>query len=259
MVKVAEPTLLAREAIYRCLASLLADPRGGGPVTPSDDGALEWLQCAAELLREEAGSEARELGFGEAPAERLRFGLLWTYLSDLTPEDHRAEYDRVFGLMSCRECPPYETEFQPNSEPFFRSQQMADIEGFYRAFGLQTPASRSERSDHLTLELEFMALLLMKARLAGEQDRGEQQDVCFQAARSFFTDHLAWWTPSFTRGLRTKAGEGFYAELANVLAAFMTLERIRYSLPAPAAPVQPTADQEADQPADCGSCPARPG
>ena len=71
-----------------------------------------------------------------------------------------------FGLVLTRECPPYETEYHPSSEPFFRSQEMADVAGFYRAFGLETAQAARERPDYLGLELEFMAFLLLKKRLA---------------------------------------------------------------------------------------------
>lgn len=247
-----EAILVAREGIYRYLAGALADPREsskGRATWPTD---LEWLGAAAELLRDEAGTDAPPLGFGETPPERLRFGLLWTLQHDLTDDDWRAEYERVFGLMSCRECPPFETEFFPNHEPFFRSQQLADIAGFYQAFGLRVPANRSRRADHLELELEFMAFLLGKERRATTP---EQAEVCQQAARTFFADHLAWWVPSFTRGLRAKAQDGYFAELAQVLSAFITLERCRWGLPAPTVPMTPKPDADAGDTAEgCTGC-----
>jgi nitrate reductase assembly molybdenum cofactor insertion protein NarJ len=56
-----------------------------------------------------------------------------------------AEYDRVFGLASLVACPPYEAEFHAAGETFFRSQQMADIAGFYAAFGLEASRNAGER------------------------------------------------------------------------------------------------------------------
>ena len=123
----------------------------------------------------------------------------------------RAEYDRVFGLVVPKECPPYETEYHPTQETFVRSQQMADIAGFYRAFGIEPAQSSPERPDHLALELEFMAFLLTKKRLALaavelDPEAAEQVSICDRAQRDFFRDHLAWWVPSFAAGLRRKAG-----------------------------------------------------
>lgn len=246
---------LAREGIYRFLASALTDPRHPSRIDFFNPESLYYLQAAAELLRLESAAFTDQLGFGEIGPERLNFRTLWTLFHDLSFEEWRTEYERVFGLMSCRECPPFETEFQPNNEPFFRTQQLADIAGFYHAFGVQAPANASERPDHLTLELEFMALLLMKERLASADDLGRSRGwLCAEAAKSFFEAHLAWWVPSFAKGLRFKAGEGYYAELAQVLASFVTFERRWFGMEAPQAPMQPTPDLEADAGLDCAGC-----
>lgn len=245
---------LAREGLYRFFAGVLSDPRTARYALMREQMQLEWLRAATELLRDEAAPT--ELGFGEQPPEELQVEDAWTFLS-LERHHRMAEYERVFGLMSCRECPPYETEYQPNNEPFFRSQQMADVAGFYNAFGLVTPPNCSERPDHLPLQLEFMAFLLMKTRLARLSDDQanwhEQAEICEEAARKFFAEHLAWWVPSFTRGLRHKAGDGLFTELADALAAFITLERQRYGLPSAKLPVRPEADTEPEE-EGCAGC-----
>jgi TorA maturation chaperone TorD len=169
----------------------------------------------------------------------------------------RAEYDRVFGLVVARECPPYETEYHPTSETFFRSQQLADIAGFYRAFGLEGSRSQPERVDHLALELEFMAFLLLKKRLAegsDNPDAPEQACVCDQAQQLFLKDHLAWWVPSFATGLRRKAGKGFYAALGGFLAAFIAGERIRFHVDPPRFPLQPALIERPEEQSGCAAC-----
>ena len=245
---------LAREGLYRFFAAVLSDPRTARYALMRDSMNLNWLQAATELLREEQAPAS--LGFGEQPPEELSVDDVWTFLN-LDRKHQMAEYQRVFGLMSCRECPPYETEYHPNNEPFFRSQQMADVAGFYNAFGLVTPPNCSERPDHLPLQLEFMAYLLMKARLARQSDDQagwhDQVEVCAETAQKFFAEHLAWWVPSFTRGLRHKAGDGLFAELADALAAFITLERQRYGLPPAKLPVHPDADAELEE-EGCAGC-----
>src|SRR5262245_56598666 len=147
---------LAREALYRFLAAALTDPR-----TPAAERALSPADqrlavAAADLLRAEAEIEPVPLGFGERPPAELD---LREAAEGLTgPADQlAADYDRAFGLVAARECPPYETEYCPNSEPFFRTQQMADVAGFYSAFGLTGSTTRRERPDILIRELEFMA------------------------------------------------------------------------------------------------------
>jgi hypothetical protein len=86
------------------------------------------------------------------------------------------------------------------------SQQMADIAGFYRAFGLEPNQETPERVDHLTLELDFVSHLLARLlHLSGHPGRNEQQTGLVEdALRKFVSDHLAWWIPLFSLALETR-------------------------------------------------------
>jgi TorA maturation chaperone TorD len=251
---------LARECLYRFLATVLSDPYADG-WRPLFNPVNQRLVCeAAELLRAEAAAEPVPPGFGELPAEQLDLAPLIEELR--RPEAAlRREYDRVFGLVFAGECPPYETEYHPPSEPFFRAQQMADVAGFYRAFGLDPGQATSERPDHIALELEFLAFLLLKKRLAlaeGSPDAVEQAAVCDEAGRKFFREHLAWWLPSFAAGLRRKAGGGLYQEVGRALAALLPLERGCYQVPPPRIPLQAARVEKPEEEPQCAGC-AGPG
>jgi TorA maturation chaperone TorD len=251
---------LARECLYRFLAAALVAPpsESFGLVLDPEDQRLAG--AAADLLRAEASTEPVALGFGELPADALTLRPLLAELHQ-PREQLAAEYDRVFGLVLCRECPPYETEYHPSSESFFCSQQMADVAGFYGAFGLATAQAVPERPDYLGLELEFMAFLLLKKRLAlasaeHNPDAAEQARVCDAAQRDFFRDHLAWWVPSFATGLRRKAGGGFYAALGTVLAALLPVERGRLGVEPPRLPLQVAVIERPEEQAACAGCSA---
>ncbi|HZT81652.1 MAG TPA: molecular chaperone TorD family protein [Gemmataceae bacterium] len=265
---------LARECVYRFLSVALSDPWAEAWGLLYDPKNQRLAREAADLLRAEAersrlaergGASASpceatplQLGFGELPPDKLDFARL---LAELPPTQDalRDEYDHVFGLVLSRECPPYETEYLPNEETFFRSQQLADISGFYRAFGVGPSHSRPERPDHLALELEFMAFVLTKKRLAfGPEGDGaeavEQAAVCDDAQAKFFRDHLAWWLPSFAAALRRKAGSGFYAAVAEVLAALLPLERARFGVLPPRLPLQPALIERPEEQSGCAGC-----
>jgi TorA maturation chaperone TorD len=247
---------LARECLYRFLAAALSDPNGGRWRLLLDPASQELARDAADLLRAE--TPAGPPGFGELPAEALDVRPLLPGL--LRPAAERAaEYDRVFGLAGSRECPPYETEYHPSSETFFRSQQLADVAGFYRAFGLDPCRTEPERPDHVALELDFMAFVLLKKRLAApagpaDAEAAGRVDVCEGAERAFFRDHLAWWAPSFSMGLRRKAGGGFYAAAGRLLAALLPLERARFGVEAPRLPLKAAPIERPEEQAECGAC-----
>jgi TorA maturation chaperone TorD len=255
----ADPVDVARECLYRFLAVALTDPRGPRGRLLADAASRRLAADAADLLAAEARAAPVPLGLGELPPDRLDLGPAVDTL-ERAGADPAAEYDRVFGLVSARECPPYETEYHSSGDPFFRAQQMADVAGFYRAFGLETSRRAPDRPDHLALELEFLAYLLLKKRLAlgawatGGQERAA---VCDAAVRDFFRDHVAWWVPAFAAGLRHRAGGGFYATLADVLAALVPAERARLGLPAPRLPLRTAgAEQPDEEAAGCGGCAA---
>jgi TorA maturation chaperone TorD len=236
---------LAPECLYRFLSAVVAGPYSAGwaRVFGAENrdlvlGAWQWLQPESD----------------ESEIIRLIDDL------EASPQVLRAQYDSVFGLVAPKECPPYETEYYPAQETFGRSQQLADIAGFYKAFGIEPAQLSPERPDHLALELEFMAFLMLKRRQAVAAtghglEAGEQAGVCDRALRDFFRDHLAWWLPAFAAGLRRKANGGYLHALAGVLAALIPAECHRLDISAVLRPVRPEAIEGPEEPSDRAACP----
>jgi TorA maturation chaperone TorD len=236
---------LAPECLYRFLSAVVAGPYSSQWERASGDvnrelvlGAWQWLQPEAD----------------EFEMIRLIDEL------EASPQVLRAQYDSVFGLVVPKECPPYETEYYPAQETFGRSQQMADVAGFYKAFGIAPAQCSPERPDHLALELEFMAILLLKRRQAvaaadHDHEAAEQASVCERSLRDFFRDHLAWWLPAFSAGLRRKADGGYLHALADVLTTFIRAECRRLDISAVLRPISPEAIEEPEEHPGCGACP----
>ncbi len=260
-VETASDIDLARECIYRFLAMALTNPyEPNWPFVLDPDDQRLVLE-AAELLQQEADFRPEFLSFGERAPDSLNLAALLIELN--RPLDQiRAEYDRVFGLVIPKECPPYETEYHPSSQAFQRSQQLADIAGFYNAFGLEPTKLNPERPDHITLELEFMAFLLAKKRLAcGIDEPGveaaERIHVCERAEHGFLKDHLVWWVPAFVTGLHRKAGPGLYQAIAGALGALIPAERHRLNIEAPFNNVQPELIEYPEEDSGCAACSLR--
>ncbi len=127
-------------------------------------------------------------------------------------EAFAAEHQRLFACGVV--CPLHETGFVRRD----KGNVLGDIAGFYRAFGLTLREEQHERLDHLTAELEFLALLLLMLARAQEDGRDEQVEVTFGAAQAFADDHLGEWLPGFARRLAETTSAPAYAHLADALA-----------------------------------------
>ena len=166
-------------------------------------------------------------------------------MSERSLESLQADHRLVFGLTGSL---MYETELGLPHE-FRQSQELADIAGFYRAFGLQTGAAVRERPDHLATELEFMYLLALKEAYADSNSLPEQAEICVDAQRKFLQDHLACWIGLFCRSLERSIDERLgkdslkspYVMLAHLAEAFISAEAVRLdAVPA----IQPAAEQK---------------
>jgi TorA maturation chaperone TorD len=217
----------ARQSLYRFASLTLVDPRSGSweVLDTLRDGHLLTDVCS--LIRNVVDSSPLDLGPGERPVLDLNP----QQVLDLLPhyrQAFEAAYEGTFGLLVSNACPPYETEYVNNKFAFQRSNALADVSGFYKAFGLAISREHPERHDHIALELEYMAFLLGLERRAREgisPHRDEHLDVCRAAQARFLKEHLAWWVPAFTRLLACEDPGGFYEAVANFLGALIPAER----------------------------------
>lgn len=164
-------------------------------------------------------------------------------------EELGGEYGRQFTHSSSRDCPPWETAYAAK-EIFQQTQQMADIAGFYRAFGVQsTPGA--ERVDHIGSELEFMQFMAAKEAYAYRHMGVARVRQCRKAQRLFLRDHLGCWGPSFGRRLAALDPSGWYGRAGSLLDRWLTEEcRLLDVTPARTAdePVLPLPEPDEDGP-----------
>lgn len=243
----------SRAVLYRLLASALADPRTGSWSRLVEPSTRTLSAHAAEFLRTQRQAVASPLARGEQPLELLDVEPLFLAIPE-SAEALNARYESAFGLLVSGGCPPYESEYVDGKLSFQRAQLLADVAGFYQAFGLEPSHKHPERHDHLVLELEFMATLLdleHRAAAQSEPDSDERIAVCREAQRTFLTEHLAWWVPAFAALLRHQAPQGFYATVADLLGAFVAAERGQLSVDAPHCAPQPS---RVERPEECEGC-----
>lgn len=129
-----EALTLARGHVYAFLAAAFADPLGAHFQLALDPARRNIAVAAADLLAAEA-PKSFELGPGESPPRQLDLRPVAALLARPRDEIVRDHQD-AFGLLLGKAAPPYETEYCRPTLTFYRTQQLADIAGFYRAFHL---------------------------------------------------------------------------------------------------------------------------
>lgn len=158
---------------------------------------------------------------------------------------------------------PYETEIGMPNE-FSQSQELADIAGFYHAFGFRVGGKVRERPDYLATELEFMGLLALKQAYAAQQGDMEHEQICSLAQASFLRDHLGCWISLFADAVAITAGraqswqdqEQPYRYLARLAADFVAVDARRNGVtlkPLPLKRIMPTPPAPE---ISCGGCAA---
>jgi len=161
---------------------------------------------------------------------------------------------RLFGHTVRGEVPAYETEYG-GDDLFRQPHEIADITGFYAAFGLTLAAGAGERADHVRCECEFMAFLARREAVALEQGEADVAAEVRRATRLFLRDHLGRFVPALAERLRHADGGGFYAALGALAAALVRGECRRAGVDLGSAGLGLRPPVEDRVPMACGSCP----
>jgi DMSO reductase family type II enzyme chaperone len=233
---------LARAVIYEALAE------GFAPPTESALRRLVSGDGAATIAKEASIIDAAK---GGAIAQALR-----RLPSAISLAELRDRNATLFGHTARGEVPPYETEYGED-DIFRQPNELADIAGFFRAFGM--PADRADRGrcDHVGIECEFMSWLCLKEAYAAEHADGEMLAEVRKARRLFLRDHLGRFAPAFGRMLSRADKGGFYGTMGEVVEKFVVAECKRESVPAGPRFLRLRDPSEAEVPMACGeSCEA---
>lgn len=221
--------VLQRAAIYRVLATAL--------VHPSRD-TLGYVAVTADRLARSASTELREL------LESLRHCAQHTLPSSLA-----SEYLRIFERDS--PCSPREGSWNLQGV-MNRPALLADVAGFYAAFGVRVGDVLGDSEDHIAAELEFLSFLSLKLAYAMAENNEEGAAVVQDATRAFWSDHLGRFVLPFTRNLEETTTEEFYRASARLLREWAKSEsrRLDVTLAETAERAARTAIE-----ADCLVCP----
>jgi TorA maturation chaperone TorD len=133
--------------------------------------------------------------------------------------DLQGEHNALFATTL--KVPSSETAYELDKTAR-KAVELADVEGFYRAFGLNLAAPIEP--DSLVAELEFLSVLLQKQLYALNGGDQEGVEVCREAVRKFLNDHLGRWYDIFVSRLDEMAEEAYYRRLGALLKAYLDRE-----------------------------------
>lgn len=185
---------------------------------------------------------------GHGAAEALARFLTWIG-TPASLDDLRSEYIECFDRSALS--PLYEGEYG-RVRMVSKTGVLADLSAFYQAFGFELEEGDGhETGDHLAVELEFYALLLMKELALSGLGDSAGVDIVRDARRKFVLEHLG----GFVRGLALRsevtrsepyaAAVGWIAALVEAECALLGVD------PPPAIGGGSAADSEEMK---CGEC-----
>ncbi|MFQ6616542.1 MAG: hemerythrin domain-containing protein [Fidelibacterota bacterium] len=214
--------------LYTFISSLYSEPSSERFQLLSEESFRQAVIAASERLDSvpgERGNSLRDLGQA-----------IYDYLSR-HEKPVRDEYVATFGHTLSKPTAPYELEHLKNEDVFYRTQRLADLEGFYRAFGLTM--NRRERADHISVQAEFLANLAAKEEYARENDLGEEKiEVCRKARRDFLNDHFGAWVPVFIQNVATLSQGQFYPLVSRFTSRFLRSAGFEHDSNGPALPLK---------------------
>jgi TorA maturation chaperone TorD len=125
------------------------------------------------------------------------------------------EYTRMF--LGNGPCSLHETAYGDGRRIGGRPSELADIGGFYAAFGVEISPRHPDLPDLLPTELEFYSLLLVKQAYARLRNWPEQGAIAARAAHRFLEHHLGRWAGAFAVAVLRHSLFPAYRELARAV------------------------------------------
>lgn len=167
-------------------------------------------------------------------------------------DDLRSEYIECFdrGALS----PLYEGEYG-RQRMVGKTPVLADLSGFYNAFGFAVASgdegNGAESGDHIAVELEFMAVLLLEEAALSVSGDAEGMSIVREARRKFLLDHLG----GFARGILRRpelARSAAYTAAMNFVSTRVEGQCVGFGIDPPALEGGGSAGEPEDM--KCGDC-----
>jgi TorA maturation chaperone TorD len=140
---------------------------------------------------------------------------LWQAWKQVDDSAVQALYSRLF--LGTSACPLVETAWTGARRMAGPATELADIQGFYQAFGFTPGDVERTSADHITTELEFVAALCIKEAWADVNGWTDEVTVTRDAARHFLEVHPGRWASALAARIAEATDTGVYGVAASAL------------------------------------------
>lgn len=128
------------------------------------------------------------------------------------------EFDALFGGVGKPEVFVYGSWYQSG---FLNEKPLAQLRSDLAALGLQRPEQVAETEDHVASVFEVMRYLIA----------GDDVAICnLTQQATFFSHHVQTWLPQLCQQLQQSGRADFYKHLADLTAAFVSVEAQGFDL-----------------------------
>ena len=235
--------LLAQADLLLLITDLFRPPEKiRRPLDSITTGELEALVEATGLSSSHSNAESTNK-LNRSLIEQLQRSI------QVAQDANQEEWAACFRLLfdSSMVCPVNEAGYVRRD----KGTIIGDVCGFYHAFGWTAAADSGERPDHLLIEMEFAAMLLvMIARAESE----EQSELTESALGEFTRHHMSDWLLVFCAQLKLSTTYPVFVEAANLLAiVWPALVDWHDWIVDPASPSTVGIASEPENPYECGA------
>lgn len=198
----------SRSAFYRFLSSVFF---------------LELTNEQIEALaKQDLPSEEGAIGEG--------YGVISEYLRHRdsgTRQELAVDYAHTFlgaGNYETIVAPPYESVFTSEERLLMQDARDGAVV-CYLSEGLDLPSDNTTPEDHVSFEMQFMAMMVDRSAEALERGDFAEFERTMSVQRSFFEDHLANWLPDFAEAIEKNCRTDFYRGVASLLRGLLESEK----------------------------------
>ncbi|OHC08066.1 MAG: hypothetical protein A2545_04550 [Planctomycetes bacterium RIFOXYD2_FULL_41_16] len=131
------------------------------------------------------------------------------------------EYHDLFKVPLSKYVAPYESVYR---DGHLHGQSAIDVKKIYHRLGFQIPHEYYELSDHIGIELAFMATLCKEEHKAWKEKNAKLARSLCDIEERFLKDHIACWLSKLCNTICEKTKDNFYICIAEINLDFVQFD-----------------------------------